>query len=82
MIRRSCRAGVNQVVSEEMKHPLSPRMRGALTLEITRGATFGARQDTALRDVREAVSLWRLCWTLAALDIKIRYRGSVLVLFG
>ena len=53
-------------------------MRGAQILEITRGATFGARQQAALRDVREAVSLWRLCWTLAALDIKIRYRGSVL----
>ncbi len=53
-------------------------MRGAQTLEITPGATFGARQQMAWRDVREAMSLWRLCWTLAALDIKIRYRGSVL----
>ncbi len=57
---------------------LRPRMRGAQTLEIMPGSTFGARQETALRDVREAVSLWRLCWTLSALDIKIRYRGSVL----
>ena len=32
----------------------------------------------ALSDVREAATLWRLCWTLAWLDIKLRYRGSVL----
>jgi lipopolysaccharide transport system permease protein len=53
-------------------------MRGAQTLEITPGHTFGVRQAMALRDVSEAAGLWRLCWTLAALDIKIRYRGSVL----
>ncbi len=57
---------------------LRPRMRGAQTLEITPGRSFGAQQAMAWRDVREALSLWRLCWTLAALDIKIRYRGSVL----
>ena len=32
----------------------------------------------ALSDVRETAALWRLCWTLAWLDIKLRYRGSVL----
>jgi lipopolysaccharide transport system permease protein len=32
----------------------------------------------AVRDVRDAVSLWRLCWTLGWLDIKLRYRGSML----
>ncbi len=37
-----------------------------------------ARQQLALRDVREAWGLRRLCWTLAWLDIKLRYRGSLL----
>jgi lipopolysaccharide transport system permease protein len=32
----------------------------------------------ALGDVREAATLWRLCWTLGWLDIKLRYRGSML----
>jgi lipopolysaccharide transport system permease protein len=32
----------------------------------------------ALSDVRETAVLWRLCWTLAWLDIKLRYRGSIL----
>ncbi len=32
----------------------------------------------ARRDLVEASALWRLCWTLAWLDIKLRYRGSIL----
>jgi lipopolysaccharide transport system permease protein len=34
--------------------------------------------DKALSDLREARALWRLCWTLSWLDIKLRYRGSML----
>ncbi|MBE7209648.1 MAG: ABC transporter permease [Gluconacetobacter diazotrophicus] len=30
------------------------------------------------RDLREAARLWRLCCTLGWLDVKLRYRGSVL----
>jgi lipopolysaccharide transport system permease protein len=36
------------------------------------------RHAEALRDLRETGLLWRLCWTLGWLDIKLRYRGSVL----
>ena len=36
------------------------------------------RSGKAARDLREAISLWRLCWTLSWLDIKLRYRGSLL----
>ena len=32
----------------------------------------------AWSDMREAASLWRLCWALGWLDIKLRYRGSLL----
>ena len=37
-----------------------------------------ARLRHALRDLAEAGRLWRLCWTLGWLDVKLRYRGSVL----
>ena len=37
-----------------------------------------ARLRHALRDLGEAGRLWRLCWTLGWLDVKLRYRGSVL----
>jgi lipopolysaccharide transport system permease protein len=36
------------------------------------------RLGAAARDAREAMLLWRLCCTLGWLDIKLRYRGSVL----
>src|SRR5579864_2266924 len=37
-----------------------------------------ARHRLAVADVRDAIRLYRLCATLAWLDIKGRYRGSVL----
>ena len=52
--------------------------RGVNTLDFAPDVSVGARQRMAGRDVREAVTLWRLCWTLSWLDIKLRYRGSVL----
>jgi lipopolysaccharide transport system permease protein len=55
-----------------------PRARGAQTLEISPGNSMGERMAMAWRDLRETTTLWRLCWTLAALDIKLRYRGSML----
>jgi lipopolysaccharide transport system permease protein len=52
--------------------------REAATLDLTPDSTWAARQRMAWRDMREAAALWRLCVTLAWLDIKLRYRGSVL----
>jgi lipopolysaccharide transport system permease protein len=52
--------------------------RGLPTLKLTPDQTLWARQRTALRDVGEAATMWRLCRTLSWLDIKLRYRGSVL----
>ncbi len=40
--------------------------------------TMLARQRAAVVDVRETIGLWRLCWMLAWLDIRLRYRGSML----
>src|SRR5215475_14150544 len=47
-------------------------------LELLPGQSLRERQQLAARDLREAASLWRLCWTLAFLDIRLRYRGSML----
>ncbi len=52
--------------------------RGSETLDFTPEIGVGARSRMAGRDLREAATLWRLCWTLSWLDIKLRYRGSVL----
>ena len=52
--------------------------RGIKTLEFTPETGVGARGRMAGRDLLEAARLWRLCWTLSWLDIKLRYRGSVL----
>jgi lipopolysaccharide transport system permease protein len=49
-----------------------------VTLELHAGQTLGERQSLATRDLREAARLWRLCWTLGSLDIRLRYRGSML----
>jgi lipopolysaccharide transport system permease protein len=48
----------------------------ALTLGSTN--TFAARQRLAAQDVAEAAKLWRLILKLGWLDIRLRYRGSVL----
>ena len=49
-----------------------------VTLELHPGQSLGERQRLAARDLREAGALWRLCWTLGMLDIRLRYRGSML----
>jgi lipopolysaccharide transport system permease protein len=51
---------------------------GEVTLELIPAQSLGERQRLAARDLRDAVSLWRLGWTLGLLDIRLRYRGSVL----
>ncbi len=48
----------------------------ALPLEAR--AARAVRFRLAGQDLREALALWRLCWTLSWLDIKLRYRGSLL----
>ena len=48
------------------------------TLDLAPDRTATARRAMVLRDFAEAMVLWRLCWTLSWLDIKLRYRGSTL----
>ncbi len=47
-------------------------------LELTSLPGFAARSGLAKADLLAAIGMWRLCWTLSWLDIKLRYRGSVL----
>jgi lipopolysaccharide transport system permease protein len=57
---------------------LQARAGSASTLELTPDRSASALHRRAVLDIREAAALWRLCWTLAWLDIKLRYRGSLL----
>ena len=47
-------------------------------LDLSAGNTAASRRDIALQDLREGLKLYRLAATLGWLDIKLRYRGSVL----
>ena len=42
------------------------------------GMSLADRNRLAARDFAAAVRLWRLAWTLGWLDIRLRYRGSIL----
>ena len=48
------------------------------TLDLRADLSFGARQRLAARDLRDSFGLWRLVLALGWLDIRLRYRGSVL----
>ena len=47
-------------------------------LDLESGMGFAARGRMAIDDVRGAFAMWRLAFVLAWLDIKLRYRGSLL----
>jgi lipopolysaccharide transport system permease protein len=51
---------------------------GEARFEIRAGLGWTERFRLAIADLREAATLWRLAWTLSMLDIKLRYRGSLL----
>jgi lipopolysaccharide transport system permease protein len=61
-------------MSIAVQHDAAPQA----TLELHAGQSLGERQRLATRDLHEAAQLWRLGWTLALLDIRLRYRGSML----
>ena len=59
--------------------PAAPGSQPATaSLDLTSDMPFAARNRAALRDVAGAIAMWRLALLLAWLDIKLRYRGSVL----
>jgi lipopolysaccharide transport system permease protein len=70
---------MNEIVPRSPAAPPSLRLeatRGAL--DLTAGGGLRARQRQAVADLAEAARLWRLGATLAWLDVKGRYRGSML----
>lgn len=60
-----------------MSQTVIPVARDA-TLEFQAGLSFASRNWQAIDDVRDGARLWRLAWTLGWLDIRLRYRGSML----
>ncbi|MGE0419962.1 MAG: ABC transporter permease [Acetobacteraceae bacterium] len=48
------------------------------TLAFHSDMSFTGRNRLAVADVREGFRLWRLAWSLGWLDIRLRYRGSML----
>jgi lipopolysaccharide transport system permease protein len=48
------------------------------TLVIHADMSWSGRSALAIADLREGVRLWRLAWALGWLDIRLKYRGSVL----
>lgn len=61
-----------------MTAALQDRAEIAPPLEFHSDHSLAYRQLLAMRDIKTAIRLWRLCMTLAWLDIRLRYRGSVL----
>jgi lipopolysaccharide transport system permease protein len=47
-------------------------------LELISGMSVPARHRFAVDDVQRGLRLWRLAWSLGWLDIRLRYRGSML----
>jgi lipopolysaccharide transport system permease protein len=60
-----------------MNKAVMPAARNA-TLDLYAVMSMGVRHRLAVLDVRDGLRLWRLAWTLGWLDIRLRYRGSML----
>lgn len=60
-----------------MSHTVTPVARATI-LEFQGGQSFAERNRQSVIDVCDGLSLWRLALTLGWLDIRLRYRGSML----
>jgi homopolymeric O-antigen transport system permease protein len=47
-------------------------------LDLRGDMSLASSNRLAMRDVADGLRLWRLAWILARLDIRLRYRGSIL----
>ncbi|MBW4021848.1 MAG: ABC transporter permease [Proteobacteria bacterium] len=65
------------VISDPQTLVLSEAEKG-FAIDLRHGLGFGARNAMAVQDILRGISLWRLALTLSWLDIRLRYRGSVL----
>jgi lipopolysaccharide transport system permease protein len=50
----------------------------AKQLNLRADVTFATRNRWAVADLADGIRLWRLAWALGWLDIRLRYRGSML----
>lgn len=60
-----------------MNEIVMPAARSA-TLSFQADMSWSGRNRLAVADLRDGLRLWRLSWALGWLDIRLRYRGSVL----
>ena len=60
-----------------MNHVEMPVARSA-SLSFQADMSLAGRNRLAVADIRDGLRLWRLAWALGWLDIRLRYRGSVL----
>jgi lipopolysaccharide transport system permease protein len=60
-----------------MDTAVTPEVSNAL-LELRGDPSFAMRNRLAVRDIRQGARLLLLAWTLGWLDIRLRYRGSML----
>jgi lipopolysaccharide transport system permease protein len=56
----------------------APHPHPAHVMELVPNLSPGARRAIAVKDLRDGVAMSRLAFTLGWLDIKLRYRGSIL----
>ena len=64
-------------MSAALQHSPVPTARAAV-LELTSEMSLRARNRLAFADLSEGLRMWRLSWILGWLDIRLRYRGSLL----
>jgi lipopolysaccharide transport system permease protein len=60
-----------------MQDRLDPPVR-ADVLDLEGDMSLSAGNRLAMRDIADGFRLWHLAWTLGWLDIRLRYRGSIL----
>ncbi len=60
-----------------MNQIATPAARSA-SLSFQADMSWAGRSRLAVADIRDGLRLWRLAWALGWLDIRLRYRGSVL----
>jgi lipopolysaccharide transport system permease protein len=58
--------------------PATPTIAPATDLNLRADMTIATRNRWAMADVVGGIRLWRLAWALGWLDIRLRYRGSML----
>jgi lipopolysaccharide transport system permease protein len=64
-----------------MNHAMQSRLNspvGANALDLEGDMSLSAGNRLAMRDITDGFHLWHLAWTLGWLDIRLRYRGSIL----